>query len=200
MLPFFVLLLGSYDPDTYSLLLTIRENIAKNFIEHIYGILLDKIDIYKGIYNNEHVFLLFDKENPMIYVISKTELVDTVYIDDTSKASNILRDSDILVKDRLSVLDKFRILAEYKNTLAFFIIRDKELTRCGEIVELLFLLKLGIDPGKVYFLYNNQISISSMIKEMINYLGLNVRTYKSRNELLSEINSIIYYLMRRYLE
>ncbi|MCE4612296.1 MAG: hypothetical protein F7C07_00480 [Desulfurococcales archaeon] len=74
-----------------------------------------------------------------------------------------------------------------------FIIREREETRCGEIVELVFLLDRGINPSLMYLLARSGISLSSMLKDLIEYKNINFRVYRNKNDLLDSVKRIIYY-------
>lgn len=91
------------------------------------------------------------------------------------------------------LLEKLEVLA--RSSFLVFVIREREETRCGEIVELVFLLDRGIDPSIIYLLARSNISLSSMLKDFIEYMRINFRTYRDKEDLLDNVERIIYYRM-----
>lgn len=196
--PNFILLLGSYDPDTKSLLYDIREYIANKFQDEIYGLVLEEVDIY--LCDNDYVLLVEKGSAPAFYLFYLYKLVDVFYPDRIDRESienfeivvrETLREKHgIDIKKKLTILDKLRELA--RDAKLILIIRDKQSTRCGEYIELAFLLMEGADPSKIIFLWNKDIEISSMVKELLDRFNFNIRIYSSKEDLFEEIYRLIY--------
>ncbi|OYT54371.1 MAG: hypothetical protein B6U76_07495 [Desulfurococcales archaeon ex4484_217_2] len=95
------------------------------------------------------------------------------------------------IEFRLPILRKLQELAKFSKPI--LIVRERELTRGGEYVELAFLLLEGTDTSKIVFLWNNKVDISSMVKELLDACNFNFRPYSSEKELLDEVYRLIYY-------
>lgn len=195
IIPKIILILGSYDPETKTLLYRVKEYICISFTEDIYPLLLEEVEMYRC--TDDHLVLVERIDNMCTVHIYKTPLgLKDIYSfeceDYTSTLENILLERyDIEVKEKVPVLEKLNILARISELT--FIIRDKELTRGGEYVELTFLLDQGLDPRDVYFLVNRSIGFSSMLKELLDCYNFNFRVYSNVEELLEEVHRIIYY-------
>ncbi len=65
-------------------------------------------------------------------------------------------------------------------------VRDQELTRGGEYIELGVLLSMGLDPSKVYFFKKEGIDLSEMTWELLDQYKINMRPYKDPEFLSRE--------------
>lgn len=63
------------------------------------------------------------------------------------------------------------------------VVRHRELTRCGEYIELVFLLTQGVEPRRVVFLWNVGVPISTMLRELLDLYDFSLRTYGNEREL-----------------
>ena len=75
------------------------------------------------------------------------------------------------------------------------LLRHEELTRGGEYIGLMFLLDRGLEPRKLFFIWNKNIPLSTMLKEALNNYNFNFRYYEDEEDLLEEVSRIIYYNM-----
>lgn len=98
---------------------------------------------------------------------------------------------EVDVKVRLPILRKLQEFAKHSKLI--LIIRDKQLTRGGEYIEFAFLLLEEVDPSKIVFLWNRNVELSSMVKELLDAFYFNFRAYGSEDELLDEVHRLIYY-------
>lgn len=192
--PCFILLLGSYDPHTKSLLNSIKEFIAKKFQEEIYGTILEDVEIY--ICDEKGYAVLVEKEKPIAYIFYLNKILDVLSLksgDDFERSlREILKEKHgVNIEFRLPILRKLQELAKFSKPI--LIVRERELTRGGEYVELAFLLLEGTDTSKIVFLWNNKVDISSMVKELLDACNFNFRPYSSEKELLDEVYRLIYY-------
>ena len=101
---------------------------------------------------------------------------------------------DRKIKKSLRPLDKIQRLIDYPYTIVVTV-RDKELTRGGEYIELAYLTS-RIRPEeiseRVWFFKREGVPISSMVKELLIDSGIRFRTYQDREDLVNEVMRIIY--------
>jgi len=191
-----ILLLGSYDVETKKVLENIKEEIAKMSIyygENIFTLLLEDVEIYKTDedwicvekFDGKVTFIIFERDS-----IKVKDVVDF-------KAKNekdivkILKELGYKSFVKIPILEKLKVLATVSSLV--FVIRHRELTRCGEYIELVFLLSRNLDPRIVYMLVNREVEISAMLKELIDYIEINFRVYESEGDLLETVRRILYY-------
>ena len=75
------------------------------------------------------------------------------------------------------------------------VIRHVELARCGELIELTFLLREGVPAGVIRVLVNQEINISSMLLELLRMYRICWERYGDEEELLRIIRGIIQYFV-----
>lgn len=191
-----ILLLGSYDEETKRVLERIKEEIAKistYYGESIFTLLLENVEIYK----TDTDWICVEKfDGKVTFIIFERDSIEAKDVTDFEAKSE--EDIVKMVKNlgyksfvKIPVLEKLRVLATISSLV--FVIRHKELTRCGEYIELVFLLGKGLDPRMVYILVNSEVEISAMLKELIDYTKINFRAYKNEEDLLETVRRILYY-------
>jgi len=196
IIPKFILLLGSYDPDTKKLLYEIRNFIAKSFVEDVYALILEELEVYKG---EENYFFMVEKgREPMLYAFRLYGLFDVrpLKITNPNELDNIVRNIvnknyNTDITGRLPIIEKLEALA--KSSELVLVIRDKQYSRCGEYIELTFLLEKGVDPRNVVFIVNKDIELSTMVKELLDYYWFVLRIYSSKDDLMDLIYRLVYY-------
>ncbi len=195
-MPTLILLLGSYDPETKSVLYEIREHIARSFHEHVYGMLLERLEMYDCVRDGQpRVLMVEGGEEPAAYLFTPTgQLLDAVPLESAGPegAGEAARKLGLELRFRLPVLEELGALAHFPNLLTF-VVRHRELTRCGEYIELVFLLDQGVEPRRVVFLWNVSVPISTMLRELLDRYNFNLRTYEDERELLEEAHRLVYY-------
>lgn len=67
-----------------------------------------------------------------------------------------------------------------------FLIRDQELTRGGEYIELGLLLLVKLDSSKIHFFKKEGIELSEMTWEILDLYKTNIRPCKDQEFLLRE--------------
>ena len=203
-IPHFILILGSYDPETRSLLYEIKEFIAERFQEEVYGLILDETEVYACEREGEGYIVMVDRDRPTAYIIHMGKVVDVIPLGgepgDICASEARLRELleeryGMAIKRRLPVLEKIEALA--KPSSLIFIVRHRQLTRCGEYVELTFLLERGVEPSRITFLWNSDVELSSMVKELLDLYNFTFRPYSSREDLKEEVYRLIYYRITR---
>ncbi|MEB3780115.1 MAG: hypothetical protein GSR85_07790 [Desulfurococcales archaeon] len=191
-----ILILGSYDKETKELLYAIKDEIAKlstGYRDLLMPLLLEGLEIYVNQKDPTKTIMVEKYADKYTLTIFKYTEIENVY--DLEERSieeveyHIARTYGSFTS--LPLLRKLENLA--RNSFLVFIVREREETRCGEIVELVFLLDRGINPSIIYLLARSGISLSSMLKELIDYKRINYRTYHDKNELLDTVKRIIYY-------
>jgi len=188
--------LGSYDPDTKKLLYEIRNFIAKSFVEDVYALILEELEVYKG---EENYFFMVEKgREPMLYAFRLYGLFDVrpLKITNPNELDNIVRNIvnknyNTDITGRLPIIEKLEALA--KSSELVLVIRDKQYSRCGEYIELTFLLEKGVDPRNVVFIVNKDIELSTMVKELLDYYWFVLRIYSSKDDLMDLIYRLVYY-------
>ncbi len=171
----------------------IRE-AAKNIRENVYSILLEDIEIYRCIKNDENYILIIEGGLfPMAYLFNLVTLVNVIPLRSGSEqgAKEAGRELSVTLRGRLPILEKLRNLLI--PTCLIIIVRHKELTRGGEYIELTFLLDRGAQPQKIKFLWNKDIPMSTMIKELLAAYGFAIHSYTDEEEMKDEVHSLIYY-------
>jgi len=203
-----VLILGSYDPETKELLKRVREELAKlaSVLEHVYllPILLEQVELYES---DGPLFLVEydedrDRATLMAYDDEKGILLDMheLMIGGRSGLDMAVYEAikkhypDTRLYHKLPVMDKLQVLAS-ANCLVF-LIRHKEKTRGGEYIEFGFLTGAGLPPRNIYFIHREGIRVSEMVYELMDYFGVNLRTYRELDDLLREVRRIIHYRVR----
>jgi len=204
-----VLILGSYDERTLPVLEHVREEIAKltTFWADIYvlPIILGYVEVYRD--DGAGLTLLVERgpdRKLLVLVLNgvreivrdalQVELPEGVDLDDFMYEFIRKRWPKATSPYRLPVMEKLEALTSLRCLV--LVIRHKELTRCGEYIELGFLTGAGLPPRNIYFVHREGIRVSEMVYELMDYLGVNLRTYRELDDLLREVRRIIHYRVR----
>jgi len=172
----------------------LREYIARSFKEHIYAIMLENLEIYPCKKNKEEYALIIEGgASPTAYLFHILNLVDIIPVekggdDGAQEASQKL---GITIYERLPILEKLKAILDI--VCLIILVRHIELTRGGEYIELTFLLDMGAQPKKIKFLWNKEIPISTMVKELLALYGFTIHTYMDEEEMKDEVHRLIYY-------
>ena len=190
-----ILLLGSYDPKTESILENLKEGIVKNFSgDNVYALLLDAVEEYLAddfeilteLINEDKVTLFIFQHNQLIDICDiklEGELDPTVY--------NFLKQKYNIEKiNKLPIFEKFDILMQIAKTI--ILIRHKEETRGGEYLELMHALFRG-HSEKMWFFKRNSIELSAMLMEYLDKFKVKMRTYRKEQDLTTALTRILKY-------
>jgi hypothetical protein len=190
-----ILLLGSYDDETFKLLKRLREFVLETFgVNEIYCIMLEGVDVYLS----DRVQVLAEKwseDKVTLFVFTEGIILDNVedinLIDKAVKTvENFLRIKyQATFIRKVPILEKLGMLANACSLI--FVLRHRELTRGGELVELTYLSPYCGD--RMYFLKKEGIGLSAMVKEILDAFNVNLRTYNDERELFDEVERIIRY-------
>lgn len=189
-----VLLLGSYDPETKSILEYIKEEIAKSFTKNVFAFMLENLDIY----NAEKIQVLtetFDVNKITLFIFQEGSLFDVYDVDlkddPYQTVYNFLKEEYNISKiDKLSVSDKLNLLMQFAKTI--FLIRHKEETRGGEYIELMHAL-FQRQSEKIWFFKKEGIDLSEMLMEYLDKFKINIRPYRNISDLKKGILRILDY-------
>ena len=205
-----VLILGSYDERTLPVLERVREEIAKlttlRADVYILPVILGFMEIYRDdaadltllverTADRRLLILVLDETRGVVRDAIQLELPEGMNLDDFMYEFIRRRWPEAKSPYRLPVMEKLEALASHRCLV--FVIRHNELTRGGEYIELGFLTGAGLPSRNVYFIHREGIRISEMVYELMDYLGVNLRTYSELEDLLREIRRIIHYWIRR---
>lgn len=197
--PAFILLLGSFDPQTKPLLANAKEEIVKAFSgENVFALILDKLEIYTA-GDFEILAELSTEKMITLFIFQNSELVDMADIRYRERYADMtvyqyLRDTYLIQKmEKLSIFNKLDVLM--RDAVAVFLLRHKEETRGGEYLELMHALFRG-HADKIWFLRRNGIALSEMLMEYLDKYGVKMRTYNEENELVSNILRILKYQLK----
>lgn len=191
-----ILLLGSFDPQTKTLLENVKEEIVKTFSgENVFSLMLDKLEIYTADdmeilteLSGEKTLTLFIFQNSQLLDMVDTKLKDasvdrTVY--------NYLKENyEIKEVVKLPIFNKLDVLM--RDATAIFLLRHKEETRGGEYLELMHALFRG-HADKIWFLKKKEIELSAMLMEYLDKYQVKMRTYNEEKELKDNILRILKY-------
>jgi hypothetical protein len=192
-----ILLLGSYDPITKKILRELRLNLNEIFNRYgCYTILLENLDIHIPIDQDGSIIVLFENEEDQINctIIKEDEIVETINIKTENFEEELSNKAKIIAYNRLrklSELEKIKLLAEWADII--FVIKQNENTRGGELVELTYLLfhrntMNNTDPFKFYFYHQEDIFISTMVKELLGINHVKILPYLDSSELFKKVD------------
>ena len=191
-----ILLLGSFDPQTKTLLENVKEEIVKTFSgENVFSLMLDKLEIYTADdmeilteLSGEKTLTLFIFQNSQLININDVQskeggVDETVY--DYLKEKYAIKEVD-----KLPIFNKLDVLM--RDATAIFLLRHKEETRGGEYLELMHALFRG-HADKIWFLKKKEIELSAMLMEYLDKYQVKMRTYNEEKELKDNILRILKY-------
>lgn len=190
-----ILLLGSYDDETKDIMYQLRTEINEKFQRYSSSvILLENIDIYIPLEPGLHNYTLFFENETnggvMTIITDKTTPIEKVSFANSEEFANSLGATGNAINfnqfRKLSELEKLSFLNEWSDLV--YVLKNLELTRGGELVELTYLLlnsfgKTMADPRKFEFFYKKEIPISTMIQEIITNNKISPKSYTTYDEL-----------------
>lgn len=174
----FILILGSYDPETKTKLDLLKGKIVEKYVgKNVYPFLLDSIDVYSA---DSKYFLVEKHEDKIsVFIFDGAELDDVI----ERKIGESLEETVRLIineKTGLQRIERRNILEEYDRLMDFskiiLLIRQKEETRGGEYLELIYALN-KTDPSKIWFFHNRDIELSGMLMEFLDRFEVKMRVY-----------------------
>ncbi|MEX2690189.1 MAG: hypothetical protein Q6351_007680 [Candidatus Njordarchaeum guaymaensis] len=195
--PIIVVLLGSYDPETKRVLDQIKRSLQNYFSGmNIYFFLLEDLELYRFRTSEDQNFTLlverFSEGRVSAFIFRLLNLL-TVY--DLSIERDLKEELYEFVKKHykavtiveVPILEKLRAIAEY--ALVILLIRHKEETRGGELIELAYLAnEFG---EKIWFIKKENVKLSSMVLEILDHFEIKMRCYSTDKELTDEVIRIV---------
>jgi len=194
-----ILLLGSYDSETRRILYKVKDEINKlstYYDEYLLiPLLLENVEVYRVVKEDRVGLAILERyaENLwslMIAIEGKIEVYDDVGGGSLEEVEEVIEKTYGLRWTRLQLLEKFRYLA---NVVAgsglIIVIRHVELARCGELIELTFLLREGVPVDVIRVLVDWEINVSSMLLELLRMYRIYWERYGDEEELLRIIRS-----------
>lgn len=189
-----ILLLGSYDSETKSILEDIKEEIAKVFIGNVFAVVLEHLDIY--IFEKTAVLTeTFDKDKITLFIFREGSLSEMYDVDLENEPHetvyHFLKERYKVDKiQKLPIFTKLDLLMQFAKTI--FLIRHKEETRGGEYIELMHALLKG-HFSKVWFFKKEGIHLSAMLMEYLDKSKITMRPYHDLSSLKTGILRILEY-------
>lgn len=202
-----VLLLGSYDPETEALLMRLKEEASHSLMNQddiILIFVLENLEIYSFAVSAQSdtekitvVAETYDQDKRLsIFIMKEDGIIDAYDLPlagkkiDDAVVKSISGRYNIESFCKLEILEKLTQLAVASSVV--FLLRDKELTRGGEYIELVYLLGGDkLSPSKIYFLKNDRIPLSEMIVNFLSKYGIKQVLYDDINKLILDITGII---------
>jgi hypothetical protein len=186
-----ILTLGSYDSETKAVLRTLRDRLSEGLMGRQTPsliLLVEDVQVYRVDVQSEPLaryILISEREGNLltIYLVKNSTISDVVQLrigESTTDAAVESFTSSRLsaVPYRLTVIEKVQNLASSASEC--FFVRDKEFTRGGEYIELVFLLGVGgIPPSRIVFFRRDGLNISSLLDEILDYYRIVLRVYTS---------------------
>lgn len=194
-----ILLLGSYDPRTREVLLRAKVALAEGLAAEPWiavPVLLDDVEFYRELHptpGEPPLEVIAERSTAgfTVYMIREDVLVDVIDGQCASRQFEPrvelqLRQSSGARLTKLSLLEKVQALARSRSLT--FLIRDSELTRGGEYIELAYLLGQGHSPpGRMWFLKREGFALSEMASVALDEFGIHMRSYRSTKSLQDQI-------------
>jgi hypothetical protein len=197
--PTTILLLGSFDSQTKSLLKNLKQEIAKTFSgENTYALMIDAVELYRA-RDIEVLTELFDKGRITLLIFQDDQLIDMDDVELRKEGAettvyNYLKDRYGIVEfSRLPIFNKLDVLM--RTAKVIFLLRDKEETRGGEYLELMHAL-FREHAQKIWFLKKNSIMLSEMLMEYLDKYGVKMRTYQEKRDLTAAVIRTLKYQLR----
>jgi len=174
----FILMLGSYDPETKNKLDLLKAKIAEKYVgKNVYPFLLDSVDLYSA--DSKYYLVESYEDKISVFIFDGSELDDVIErkigesVEETVRL--IVNEKTGLQKiDKRSILEKFDRLMDFSKII--LLIRHKEETRGGEYLELIYALN-KTDPGKIWFFHNRDVELSGMLMEFLDRFEVKMRVY-----------------------
>lgn len=194
--PRIILLLGSYDDQTKPVLARIKDRLAEAFVYHpeqVSSLLLDEVALYKFDMGSREFTIFAERYEGgvTLSILDARRMIDAKDFPgkeiegiDEIISSYLIERYHKDAYTEFSLLEKLTELARL-SSLVFFV-RDQELTRGGEYIELGVLLSLRIEPSKIHFFKREGLDLSEMAWEILDLYGINVRPYRDEGLLIRE--------------
>lgn len=192
-----VLLLGSYDPKTREILDGMKKRLVTTF--HSEDLFVFVMDSVRSFIAGPYQILVeeLNEKHSTIFLFEQGELSEVEEIMTNGALEDALARyveehyEDLPISEQ-PIFDKLATISFASK--ATILIKDQEETRGGELVELSY-LAMKFSSEKFWFLKRTDISLSTMVKELLTMLHVGFRVYSSREELEQETIRIVRYAL-----
>jgi hypothetical protein len=194
----FVLLLGSYDEKTLTILKDIRTSVACRFgHKNVYSFILDDVEVF----GSSDLLIFAERYKKRNYDIRVFRQADGKPEEDypivlragqsIEDAVNDLLEREYNVRDasKQSVIDKFYTLVGF--SISIIVVRNKSLTKGGEVAELVYCI-LKDYGSKICVFKREGVELSSMLIEFLNIGRVVMRTYRNEKTVSREVLSYVW--------
>jgi hypothetical protein len=193
-----VLLLGSYDKKTKTVLDSIKEELQIHFAGKLIVAVLSNLEIFDTDKFQVLAEIDYTMKQMSLFLIDKDGFLQEAHdmpIDNSQKVSETI--NDFLMKKYNVAYTRIQLPAAKLDNLMkvagkIFLIREKTETRGGEYIELMYALHHGYS-AKIVFCKKDSIKLSGMLMEYMDIYNVNLRTYKNIRELNRNIGRIVEY-------
>ncbi|MEM0196185.1 MAG: hypothetical protein QXK66_00895 [Sulfolobales archaeon] len=197
-----VLVLGSYDPETKDVLYRVKEEIAKlsTYLDEVYlvPLMLEDVKVFEAYYHDRRCVAVVEGYGESLYTATLVDerSLEVLLVEDFRGSSiedvrDRLEELGVSQLVELPLVYKFRALAEVAGLV--IVVRHKEETRCGEIVELVMLVWGGLGFSRVCFLVRKGLRLSSMVEGMLRAYGIYWEGYENTGDLLRIVRDLVLY-------
>lgn len=194
-----MMILGSYDKTTKSLMHSIQPPLIRQYTDNnLMVYLLEDLITFVAIdiELRKTAMVVIDKSDEFqttFFVFIDNEIVesDTVYFayDESVVTGYLQQQYGIMVTGISSLLAALEFLCGL--SIGTTVIRHEELTRGGELVELCVLVLRGYPPSGLLFARQEEIELSSMLKELLDKYRIDSFPYKTGQELQEGLSKFI---------
>lgn len=191
-----VLLLGSYSHNTKYVLAKVKEEIAKQFSGKPYAFFLANLEIYMT--DKYQVLTEMEEDKRLtLYLFEDNSIYEVHDLpistgqDQTQIVYKFLSEKyDVSRIKKQSLANKYEWLMTLSKRI--FLIREEELTRGGEYIELMHSL-FTEKSNKLWFFSNKSIVLSTMMEEYLDMFQVIMRYYSDLNDLQTRILRAVEY-------
>ena len=196
----YLLLLGSYDPKTRNLMNYLKDELLKRLVsQKILVWILDELEVYR--FNGRLAIAEFwDENKASIYIERDGDIAEVYEITlkhtpyDEAVYHFLRKELKAESFERFPIFEKLKTLFSF--SLVNVVIRDREETRGGELIELAYALMEGY-ADKTWFFAKRCIEISTMVESIIIKAGSHMMAYRDETDLLEKMLELIFARERR---
>ncbi len=203
MEPKVVLLLGSFDEETKEVLNALKNEIIRLFSGlDLYCFLLDDLELYASTDGEYGVLVeLYSLDSITMFLFDNRAKILLHTEDIKVTRDNIASETFEFLKNWCNKKDKvapeglipqtffMKLELLFRASKIILVIRRKEETRGGEYIELAYGIREHRD--KFYFFAKKDISLSTMVDELLNKFNVQKRGYVDTNDLVKQVLDII---------
>lgn len=216
----YILLLGSYDDDTLNIMNYLKERLNQEFLDQdIRVFLLSDLELFTVKTDKDNFVVLVERKaiGVSVYLFRNINLddpIDAYDINDTNDSEEAIKEVFNRIRYKVKEVKKYDLILKFwnlaKSSLGNFVIREKEETRCGEVVELTllaficggaysfdqqsFISSIASSQSNsdcIHIFKKHNIQLSSMIKALADRFKITIEDYQDQNDLYNKIKTQI---------